>query len=72
MFLRSVAAAIALNLVGCGGGEGGGGAAPPATYTIGGAVAGLAGGESVILANNGADTLTVSSNTTFVFATAVQ
>jgi 6-phosphogluconolactonase (cycloisomerase 2 family) len=68
--LRTVATALALGLVGCGGG-GGGGTHMLGTYTIGGAVAGLATGESVTLAN-GADSLTVSSNATFVFGTAIQ
>jgi 6-phosphogluconolactonase (cycloisomerase 2 family) len=72
--LRKAAAVAALGLAACGGGGGGGGgggySAPP-TYTIGGAVTGLAAGESVTLAN-GSDSVTVSGNTTFVFATAVQ
>jgi len=72
-FLPTAAAmGMALGLVGCGGGGGGGGGytAPP-TYSIGGAVTGLASGESVTLAN-GADMVTVSGNTTFVFATPIQ
>ena len=43
----------------------------PQTYTVGGAVSGLASGESVSLANNGTDTLTVSGNNTFTFAAKV-
>jgi 6-phosphogluconolactonase (cycloisomerase 2 family) len=43
----------------------------PQTYTIGGAVSGLATGESVTLADNGTDTVVVSGDTTFVFPTKV-
>jgi 6-phosphogluconolactonase len=70
-YLRTVVTVIALGLVGCGGGGGGGGYTA-ATYTIGGTVTGLATGESVTLANNGADSMAVSGNTTFVFATPTQ
>jgi len=41
------------------------------TYTIGGSVAGLAPGNSVVLRNNGGDTLTVNANGTFTFATPI-
>jgi hypothetical protein len=43
----------------------------PNTYTIGGTVAGLAAGDSVTLKNNGDDTLQVSANGNFTFATPV-
>lgn len=63
---------LSLGLGACGGGGGGGGSTPmPQTYTIGGAVSGLASGESVILANNGTDNLTVSGNSAFTFAARV-
>lgn len=39
------------------------------TYTIGGNVTGLNSGTSVVLLDNGANALTVSSNTTFTFTT---
>ena len=39
------------------------------TYTIGGTVSGLSSGTSVVLLDNGANALTVSSNTTFTFTT---
>lgn len=39
------------------------------TYTIGGSVSGLAAGNSVVLTNNGGDTLTVPANGSFTFAT---
>jgi len=59
-------------LAGCGGGGGGGGGTPtPQAYTIGGAVSGLANGESVTLADNGTDTVAVNGNTTFVFPTKI-
>src|SRR5579883_2290758 len=54
-----------------GGGSGAGGMTTPQTYSVGGSVAGLAAGESVKLADNGNDILTVSSDQTFVFATKV-
>ncbi|MBK8286861.1 MAG: hypothetical protein IPK97_19460 [Ahniella sp.] len=41
------------------------------TYTIGGAVSGLAAGNSVVLRNNGGDDLTVAANGNFTFATPV-
>ncbi len=73
MYSRLPAACVTLSLglCGCGGGGGGGGTLAPQTYTIGGAVSGLAGGESVTLAN-GTDSLIVNGNTTFVFPTKVE
>ena len=64
---------LSLGLGACGGGGGGGNPPPPPpqTFTIGGAVSGLAAGESVILADNGTDTLNVSGDTTFTFAAKV-
>jgi uncharacterized repeat protein (TIGR03803 family) len=56
-------------LVGCGGG--GGGASPPPVYTVGGTVTGLAAGTSIVLANNSADSITMSANSTFTFNKAV-
>jgi hypothetical protein len=41
----------------------------PTTYTIGGAVTGLASGQSVVLLNNGGNSTTVNSNTNFSFST---
>ena len=41
------------------------------THTVGGTVSGLADGVSIVLQNNGGDSLTVSSNSTFAFATAI-
>jgi sugar lactone lactonase YvrE len=38
------------------------------TYTIGGSVSGLSNGQQVTLQNNGADALTVTSNSSFVFS----
>lgn len=65
----TVCMALSLGLAACGGGGGGGG--PPQTYSIGGAVSGLAAGESVTLANNGTDTVSVSGNASFVFPTKI-
>ena len=53
-------------LASCGGGGGGGGG--PATYTVSVTVANLQAGTSVVLLNNGADSLTVSANGTIAFA----
>ena len=41
------------------------------SYTIGGSVSGLASGTSATLLDNGGDSLTVSSNTSFTFPTAL-
>jgi 6-phosphogluconolactonase len=65
---RTVCVTLSLGLSACGGG---GGNPAPQTYGIGGAVSGLASGESVILVNNGADPLTVNGNNAFTFATKV-
>ena len=67
----TVYVALALGLAACGGGHGGGGNPMQQTYTIGGAVSGLAAGESVTLADNGTDALSVSGNTAFVFPTKI-
>jgi YVTN family beta-propeller protein len=57
-------------LAACGGG-GGSGLAPSPTYTIGGTLSGLASGQQVVLADNGADLLTLSANGAFTFMTPV-
>lgn len=41
---------------------------PPQSYTIGGTVSGLATGNSLVLADNRSDSLTVNGNVTFLFA----
>ena len=51
-----------------GGGGGSTGAPIPATYTLGGTVSGLK-GSGLVLQNNGGDSLTISTNSTFTFAT---
>jgi hypothetical protein len=53
----------------CGGGGGGGTA--PATYTIGGTVAGLTAGSQVGLSDNGSDSATVTANGAFTFPKAL-
>jgi uncharacterized repeat protein (TIGR03803 family) len=45
--------------------------APAATYSVGGTVSGLASGAAMALADNGADSLSVSANGAFTFATAL-
>ena len=67
----TVGIVLSVELAACGGGGGSGGSSPPPTFTIGGSVSGLAAGESVTLADNVSDTVSVSSNTTFVFPTAI-
>lgn len=64
----ALAVLLALGGVGCGGGgdAAGGGGGP---FSVGGSVAGLVTGGSLVLVNNGADALTVSSNGAFTFAT---
>jgi hypothetical protein len=57
---------LALVLISCGGGGGNGGPGPQ-PFTVGGTVSGLAPGDSVVLLNNGFDSVTVTSNTTFTF-----
>jgi len=57
-----------LCVAGCGGGRAGVG--PPATYTVGGTVSGLI-GSGLVLRDNGADDLSVSSSGPFVFATPI-
>jgi hypothetical protein len=64
------ALAIAVLLAGCSGGVGTPGTPPPATYTVGGAVTGLA-GSGLILHNNGGDSVAVSSAGSFVFPTTI-
>lgn len=67
----AVCLTLGLGLAACGGGGGGGGSPKPQSYTIGGAVSGLATGESVTLADSNGDTLTVSGNDSFVFPTKI-
>ena len=47
------------------------GTASTGTFTIGGTVAGLASGDSVVLDDNGGDALTISTSGAFMFATAL-
>jgi hypothetical protein len=70
--------AICLTLAACSGipggnsgGSGGGGGTHNVTATIGGTLTNLAPGASVILQNNGGDSLTVSANGPFTFKTPV-
>ena len=69
------AAALALALVGCGGGGGGGSTpaaapGPVATNTVGGTLSGLL-GSGLALQNNAADDLTLATNGSYSFATAL-
>ena len=69
--VAALLAAVAA-LGGCGGGGGGSGGAPPSQkYTVGGSVAGLVSGDSVVLLDNSGDALTVSTNGSFAFSTAL-
>lgn len=63
-----------LSVTGCGGGGSGGDTTDTSSrtlYSIGGTVSGLADGASIVLQNNGGDSITVNSNTSFTFPTAV-
>jgi uncharacterized repeat protein (TIGR03803 family) len=51
---------------------GGGGSSPAPAFTIGGSVTGLASGTSLVLVNNGADSLSVSTNGAFAFSRSLQ
>src|SRR4029077_2316797 len=50
---------------------GGGGGSSPQPFTVGGTVSGLASGASAVLLDNGGDSTTVTSNTTFTFPVAL-
>jgi hypothetical protein len=63
-----VAASTAI-LAGCGGSSA---APPPPSFSIGGTVSGLKAGTSLVLADNGVDSLTISGNATFTFAKSIQ
>jgi 6-phosphogluconolactonase (cycloisomerase 2 family) len=78
--VRVLAAMLSVSglLAACGGGGGGDGGSTPTptptptpTFTIGGTVAGLATGASVVLQNSGANATTVTANGSFTFSTAV-
>jgi hypothetical protein len=66
---KPFAAGALVCLVACGGGGGGG--SGPQPFTVGGTVSGLASGDSVVLVDNGGDSTTVTSNTTFTFPVAL-
>ena len=66
-FFRIALPLIALGLVACGGKT----TPPPATYPVGGTLSGLLPGNSITLTNNGKDTLTLSANGAFAFASKV-
>jgi 6-phosphogluconolactonase (cycloisomerase 2 family) len=69
LFGRTASTLLLLSLAACGGG--GSDSTTPATYTIGGAVTGLAAGAQIVLNDNGNDPLTVNANSAFTFAKAV-
>lgn len=50
---------------------GGGGSSSTPRFTVGGSVTGLAAGTSLVLQDNGADSITVSMNAAFAFATSI-
>jgi hypothetical protein len=62
-------AGLALCLFACGGSSSSGGG--QAAFTVGGSVSGLSSGASVVLLDNGADSLTISANGGFTFATSL-
>jgi uncharacterized repeat protein (TIGR03803 family) len=61
--------ALVTLLAGCGGGGGGGGGRGASEFSVGGTLAGLAGGTSAVLEDNGGDALTLTANGAFKFAT---
>ena len=64
LFGRSASTLLILTLAACGGG---GGESSRASFTIGGAVTGLAAGTQIVLNDNGNDSLTVGANESFTF-----
>ncbi len=71
VFLWLLTAAGLLWAAGCGGNSGGETAPPPpTTYTIGGSVSGLS-GTGLVLQDNGGDSLSITSNGSFTFSTAI-
>src|SRR5580698_1088586 len=78
IYLRSIALRRAIGAVACvalisacgGGGSNSSAPSPAASYTVGGMVTGLSTG-SLVLLDNGADALTVSSSGAFTFKTAL-
>jgi hypothetical protein len=64
VILRTSLILLALTLSACGGG-GGNAPSAPAQYTVGGSVSGLASGATLTLANNSADTVSITSNGAF-------
>jgi len=63
----TAASFLVVALSSCGGGSSS--PPPPVTYTIGGTMTNLASGGSMKLQDNGGDTLTVTANGPFTFAT---
>lgn len=61
----AVMMALAGGLAGCGGGDGG--SSDEARYGVGGTLSGLASGGSVVVQLNGANTVTLTANGSFVF-----
>ena len=66
-----IALLAAASLAACGGGGGGSSGASAPLYTISGTVGGLGSGTSLVLVNNGGDSVTVASNSSFSFKTHV-
>src|SRR5271168_4068837 len=69
---RAIGAFVCVALISACGGGGSSSSPPPpaASYTVGGMVTGLSAG-SLVLLDNGADALTVSSSGAFTFKTAL-
>jgi hypothetical protein len=66
----ALAPLVTLLLASCGGGGDGGNSAPAATYTIGGAVAGLT-SQGLVLRNSNGDSVSVSASGSFTFPVAL-
>jgi uncharacterized repeat protein (TIGR03803 family) len=72
---RRIAVVVAATAVaGCGGGGGGGGTNTTPnvpSYSVSGSVSGLPTGAAIVLKNNGGDSISVNSNSSFTFPTSI-
>lgn len=62
-------AARRVSIAGCGGGSQS--TSPPPKYTVGGMVSGLSTGSTLVLSNQGANSISVSTNGAFTFPTSI-
>jgi sugar lactone lactonase YvrE len=67
---RPLVGFLLISMAACGGGSGGA-PAPVSSYSVGGTVSGIAAGASVVLTDDGGDSLTIHADGVFTFATHV-